>query len=182
MRAVRFAALSTVSSTDLQNSFVLSDPSTRRRRTLLCGMHFLSRQLAAWTAGRPAGAWSVICVMCCDNSRRLRPFSEGNAQCNTLAHRYRVGAWVLGCSGRRRLPGIGLERNPRDPRHRPTWLPALAPSGLMPVDVQSVPVISLTISSVLARADSADLMASSRFFSSVTNVSYDLFRFFARSG
>ena len=66
---IRFAAFRTVSSTEKQNSFVESDPSTRRRWMLLCGMHSRSRQLAACTAGRPAGAWSVISWMCWDSSR-----------------------------------------------------------------------------------------------------------------
>ena len=57
---IRFAAFRTVSSTDMQNSFGESDTSTRRRWMLLS----LSRQLAACTAGRPAGAWSVISWMC----------------------------------------------------------------------------------------------------------------------
>ena len=55
-----FAAFRTVSPTDMQNSFVECNGSTRRRWMLLCGMQSLSRQLAACTAGRPAGAWLVI--------------------------------------------------------------------------------------------------------------------------
>ena len=63
--------------------------------------------------------------------------------------------------------------------------PALTPSGLVPVNVQTVPFISFTNSRAFARADSDALMASSRYLSSLTNEwsskqIYGLFRFIAQ--
>ena len=101
---------------------------------LLCGVHSLRRQLAAWDAGRPAGVVGDFLDVLRSPTDDFGSFLEEAPDVAHVAHWYR---------GPRLALDIARARTARQDEALISTLshmaPALSVSGLTPVDVQTVP-------------------------------------------